>query len=84
MDLTKKFQNKLHCVCDEQVIFDIIEDVECDWGSHVLIQCPRCEELFSTDKKCPAFQNILKLSFNNPLLYSKQEELEYQSNSHPC
>ena len=84
MSLTKKFQNKLYCVCNKHVIFDVIENVECDWGYHVLIQCPRCEELFSTDKKCPAFQNILKLLFNNPSLYSKKEESEYETNSHPC
>jgi hypothetical protein len=84
MDLTIKFQNKIRCICNEQVIFDVIKDVECDWGTHVLIQCPRCEELFSTDKKCPAFQDILKLTFNNLSLYSKEEESEYQSNSHPC
>ncbi len=83
MNLTEKFQDELQCICDERVVFDIIEDVECDWGSHILIQCPRCEELFSTDKECPAFQNILKLSFNNPSLYSKEEESEYQTNSHP-
>ena len=84
MDLTKKFQNNLHCICDEHVIFDIVYDVECDWGTHVLVQCPRCEEIFSTDKKCPAFQNILKLLTNNPSLYSGEEETEYQLNSHPC
>ena len=84
MDLTKKFQNNLHCICDEHVIFDIVYDVECDWGNHVLVQCPRCEEIFSTDKKCPAFQNILKLLTNNPSLYSGEEETEYQLNSHPC
>ena len=83
MDSTIKFQNKLRCICNEQVIFDVIKDVECDWGSHVLIQCPKCEELFSTDKKCPAFQDVLKLSLNNQSLYSKKEELEYQLDSHP-
>jgi len=82
MDLSK-FQNTLQCVCNEKVIFDIIEDIECDWGSHVVIQCPKCEELFSTDKECPAFQNILKLLTNNPSLYSDEEKSEYLSNSHP-
>ena len=84
MDLTKKFQNDLHCICNEHVVFDIIYDVGCDWGTHVLVQCPRCEEIFSTDKKCPAFKNILKLLTNNPSLYSGEEKTEYQLNSHPC
>jgi hypothetical protein len=84
MDLSKKFQNNLQCICDEHVIFDVINDVECDLGSHVLIQCPRCEELFSADKKCPAFQNILELLINNPSLYSEEEKSEYLSNFHPC
>ena len=83
MDLSKKFQNKLQCVCNDNVIFDIIDDIECDWGSHVVIQCPTCEEIFSTDKECPAFQNILKLLTNNPSLYSDEEKSEYLSNSHP-
>ncbi|QMU55564.1 MAG: hypothetical protein GKS07_08705 [Nitrosopumilus sp.] len=82
--MTRRFQSSIHCICNEQVVFDVIYDVECDWGIHVLIQCPRCEELFSTDKKCPAFQNILKLLANNPSLYSSEEEEEYQKNSHQC
>ena len=83
MDLNGKFQNKLHCICNEHVIFEIIDDIECDWGSHSVIQCPKCEDLFSIDKECPAFQNILKLLKNNPILYSDKEKTEYLSNSHP-
>ena len=83
MIISKKFQNKLRCICDESVIFDIIDEIECDWGFHIVIQCPKCEELFSTDKKCPAFQNILKLLKNNPSLYSDKEKSEYLFNSHP-
>ncbi len=84
MSITKKFQTNIHCICDECVVFDIIYDVECDWGIHTLVQCPKCEEVFSTDKRGPAFQNILKLLINNPSLYSNKEETDYQINSHPC
>ncbi len=82
MNLFEKFQKELSCICNQRVLFQIIEDVECDWGMHVLIQCPKCEELFSIDKKCPAFQNISKLFLNNPSLYSKEEESEYLKDSH--
>ena len=82
MDLSAKFQNKLQCICDEYVIFEIT-DIECDWGSHIVIQCPKCEELFSIDKECPAFETVLKLSKNNPNLYSIKEKSDYLSNSHP-
>jgi hypothetical protein len=83
MNVREKFQNNIHCVCNQHVIFDVISDVECDWGTHVLVQCPKCEEVFSTDKECPAFQNILKLLINNPSLYSSKEEREYKTDSHP-
>ena len=81
--MNEKFQNPLCCVCNEFVIFDVIDEIDCDWGSHTVIQCPKCEELFSTDKECPAFQNILKLLNNNPSLYSDKEKSAYVSNSHP-
>ena len=55
----KKFQNPLKCTCNNIVIFEIIPEVECDWGIHTIIQCPNCEELFSIDVKCPAFETIL-------------------------
>ena len=57
MSINDKFQNKLHCICNEDVIFEIIDDIECDWGNHTVIQCPQCEELFSIDCECPAFQS---------------------------
>lgn len=78
-----KFQNKLRCTCDNDVFFEIIDDVECDWGVHTIIQCPNCEELFSLDKKCPAFQNIFELLKNNPELFSEKERSDYLSKSHP-
>ena len=53
---TTKFQKKLTCVCKNIVIFEVISEIECDWGSHTVIQCPKCEELFSIDKKCPALK----------------------------
>ena len=59
--MTEKFQNNLKCVCNNIVIFEIIDDVECNWGTHTIIQCPKCEELFTVDKKCPAFQNMEQL-----------------------
>ncbi len=78
----EKFQNKLNCTCNENVLFELIDDVECDWGNHTVIQCPNCEEIFSVDCECPAFQNILKLTKYNNLLYSDLEKLEYLKDSH--
>ena len=83
MNLNLKFQNKLRCICNEDVTFEIIEDIECDWGSHFVIQCPKCEELFSADCECPAFANILQLLEKNYVLYSDKEKSEYLANSHP-
>jgi len=82
VNLIDKFQNTLQCICNNEVSFEIIDSVECDWGNHVVIQCPICEELFSADEKCHAFQNILKLLKNNPQLYSENEQLNYLLNSH--
>ena len=79
-----KFQNKLRCVCNDNVLFEIINDVECDWGIHTVIQCPNCEELFSIDKKCSAFQNIFELLKNNLELFSEKEKSDYLLNPHPC
>ena len=83
MSTVDKFQNKLRCICNEDVIFEIIDDIECDWGNHTVIQCPKCEELFSIDCECPAFQNILKLLESNTQLFSDEEKLDYLKNSHP-
>ena len=52
---TTKFQKKLICICKNSATFEVIPEIECDWGYHTVIQCPKCEELFSIDKKCPAF-----------------------------
>ena len=78
-----KFKNSLQCICNNFVNFELIESIECDWGEHSVIQCPKCEELYSIDKQCPAFQNIFELEKNNPGLYSKQEISDYLSKSHP-
>jgi hypothetical protein len=83
MNISKKFQNKLKCICNEDVFFELIDNIECDWGGHFVIQCPKCEELFSVDKKCPAFQSIELLLKKNKSLFSKTEQSDYLSNSHP-
>ena len=77
-----KFQCKLHCICNQLVVFDLVGSVECDCGSHTVIQCPKCQELFSIDKACPAFASILDLSRHNPTLYSDKEQAAYLVNSH--
>jgi hypothetical protein len=82
-NISDKFQIPLKCICNNDVIFEIIDDVECDWGSHSIIQCPNCEELFSVDKKCPAFQNINPLLNLNPELFTKQEQIDYSIDPHP-
>ena len=83
MSVGEKFQNRLHCICNEDVIFEIIGDIECDWGSHTVIQCPKCEDLFSVDCGCPAFQNALKLMPFNENLFSDEQKSDYLKNSHP-
>ena len=65
------------------LLFEIIPGIECDWGSHTVIQCPVCEELFSIDLKCPAFQTIEKLFEGNRELYSNDEQSSYLSEPHP-
>ena len=80
---TNKFQKKLTCVCKNIVHFEIIPEIECDWGCHTIIQCPKCEELFSIDVKCPAFQTIEKLLKKNTGLYNGDEQISYLSKSHP-
>jgi len=84
MNMSEKFQNKLRCVCNNDVLFEIIDEIECDWGFHTVIQCPKCQELFSVDKKCSAFKNIFELLKNNTELYSEKEKTDYLLNSHPC
>jgi|TARA_B110000438_G_C15358663_1_gene455323 hypothetical protein len=79
----EKFKNKLLCICKNTVLFEIIPEIECDWGCHTVIQCPKCEELFSIDIKCPAFETIEKLLKENITLYTNAEQLSYLSESHP-
>jgi len=83
MSINDKFQNKLHCICSEDVVFEIIDNIECDWGNHTVIQCPKCEELFSVDCECHAFQNALKLIPFNENLFSDEQKSDYLENSHP-
>ena len=83
MDFKERFQDRLQCICKEHVIFEVIPDVECDWGTHFLIQCPSCEELFSVDCRCPAFGDVLELTQYNDLPYSDTEKSQYIKNSHP-
>ena len=84
MNFSKKFQNRLRCVCNNDIFFEIIDNIECNWGFHTVIQCPNCKDLFSVDKKCPAFKNIFELLKNNNESYSKKEKSDYLLNSHPC
>ena len=79
-----KFQKKLLCVCQNTVLFEIIPEIECDWGSHMVIQCPKCEELFSIDKKCPAFQSIELLLKQNVGLFSNKDQSSYFSGCYSC
>ena len=78
----KKFQNHVKCTCNNIVIFEIIPEVECDWGLHTIIQCPKCEELFSIDVKGPAFETIELLWKENVELYANYEQTSYLVNSH--
>lgn len=82
----KKFDTLLlECSsCSVKVIFDLIDDIECDWGSHAVIQCPNCEELFSIDNQCPTFSSIIVLLELNPGLLSSIEKSNYLLKSHPC
>lgn len=80
---SQKFKNQIRCICDKSVNFEIIDDIECDWGSHLVIQCPNCQELFSIDNSCPAFHDVLDLEKNNFELFSDKEKFDYVSNSHP-
>jgi hypothetical protein len=82
MLVTEKFQKKITCVCKNIVLFEIIPEIECDCGCHTVIQCPKCEELFSVDVKCPAFQTIEKLFAENVGLYSAHEKFSYLSKPH--
>ena len=54
--MTEKFKNNLKCICNNIVVFEIINDVECNWGIHTLIQCPKCEELLQLIKNVLHFK----------------------------
>jgi len=82
MSFHEKLKKPLRCMCDKFVIFETLDDVECDWGVHFVIQCPNCEELFSVDKKCIAFQSIEELLKINIDLFSKKERFDYLNDSH--
>ena len=81
--MLKKFSESRRCTCNELVEFETIDEIECDWGIHVVIQCPKCEALFSIDTECPAFGSVLDLEKVNMGLFSDKEKFDYQKNSHP-
>lgn len=64
------------------MIFELIEEIECDWGIHNVIQCPNCQELFSLDKQCRAFEDLMNLSICNDGLFSDDEKSKYLENPH--
>ena len=78
----KKYKNTIKYICKNIVVFEVIPKIECDWGNHTVIQCPKCEELFSIDKKCPAFETIEKLWKENVELYTNDEQFSYLVKSH--
>jgi len=78
----KKFEKNITCVCKNNVNFEIIPDIECNWGIHDVIQCPKCEELFSIDVECPAFQTLQLLDSKNKNLFSNDEIKYYLKNAH--
>ena len=81
--MLKKFSESRRCICNELVEFETIDEIECDWGVHVVIQCPKCEALFTVDTECPAFGNVLDLENTNRGLFSGKEKFDYQKNTHP-
>ena len=84
MDSEKLIKNLLCCSsCKKSIVFELIEEIECDWGSHPVIQCPECEELFSVDRQCPAFQDLMALHNFNKNLFTEKEIQEYSRDPHP-
>ena len=83
-EFTKRYADKswICSSCNTKIEFELINDVECDWGIHNLIQCPNCGELFSIDKPCFAFQNITELAKANEHLIDERELLQYLSKGH--
>ena len=70
-------------ICKNNIVFDIIPEIECDWVIHTVVQCPKCDELFSIDSKCPAFQTIESLAKINDTLFTTKEPILYLQNSYP-
>ena len=70
--------------CENRVIFEIILNVECDWGKHTIIQCPKCEDLYTIDGPCQAFSNLIRLVEFNKTLLTDDESREYSESIHPC
>ena len=68
--------------CNLKVVFDLIHDIECDWGSHDVIQCPNCQDLFSIDMPCQAFSDLTLLISSNPELFDESEKTRYLEDSH--
>lgn len=85
MILERLLSKKLLCsTCKGEAVFLKVEDVECDYGTHTLIQCPLCQELFSIDGPCNAFQNLLYLLDVNHDILTKNEIELYRLSAHAC
>ena len=83
--LEKVIGKVLFCsTCGAEATFEKIEDVECDYGIHILIQCPICEDLFSIDGPCNAFHNLLDLADCNPSILNHHERELYRLSAHSC
>ncbi|MDX1596596.1 MAG: hypothetical protein R3327_06620 [Nitrosopumilaceae archaeon] len=81
----KLLKNKLVCSsCNRSTMFLLVDDVECDYGIHTLIQCPKCQELFSIDGPCNAFESLLMLVKFNPKILSDDYIRTYATSVHPC
>ena len=66
---------------DAQTLGDSVDTLTL--SEHAVIQCPKCQELFSIDNSCPAFHDVLDLEKNNFDLFSDKEKFDYTSKSHP-
>lgn len=85
-DFEKNFvgKNLICSSCHSKIVFTILNDVECDWGIHTIIQCPDCGDLFSIDGPCFAFQSMINLEKSNNGLLNTDEISKYKSNNHSC
>ena len=74
-----KIENKgLTCISKNLVSFEIIDQIECGWNSHVVIQSIPSESLCPVDKQCSAFQSILDLiSFNSELILVESLKIDW-------